>query len=67
MPSTGSSRSYASRNQNSWEDGTVSCRLPGRWDQVDAGFAMSILSLRTPRRRENWAGLPVDADPFLGV
>jgi hypothetical protein len=24
---------------------------------------MSILSLRTPRRRENWAGLPVDAAP----
>ena len=32
-----------------------------------AELAMSILSLRTPRRRENWAGLPVDADPFLGV
>ena len=27
---------------------------------------MSILSLRTRRRRENWAGLPVDADPILG-
>ena len=32
-----------------------------------AELAMSILSLRTPRRRENWVGLPVDADPFLGV
>jgi len=42
----------------------ITCRLPGWWDHL---FAMSILSLRTPRRRENWAGLLVDADPFLGV
>jgi len=28
---------------------------------------MSILSLRTPRRRENRAGLLVDADRFLGL
>jgi hypothetical protein len=46
---------------------SVVCRLPARRDQLGAGFAMSILSLRTPRRRENWAGLLVDADPFLGV
>ena len=31
-----------------------------------AELAMSILSLRTPRRRENWVGSPADADAILG-
>jgi len=38
---------------------------PARW--WDHPFDMSILSLRTPRRRENRAGLLVDADRFLGL